>query len=125
MKWLLGAIAAVLLAGPASAYELVLTIPSGPGLTRLAQLCDWLRADPGINKPAMTNEECGMRLFLVGAFALNHEKLRIELRAQGKADLQAGDAAFRSDLPMPPNAPTPTPTATPTATSTAIPTPGP
>jgi hypothetical protein len=117
----------LLLAGPAGAYDLVLTIPSGPGLTRLVQLCDWLREDPEINKPAMTNEECGMRLFVRGAFDLNHEKLKVELRAQGKVDLQAGDDAFKADLPMPadgePPAPTATPTATPTSTPTATPTP--
>jgi hypothetical protein len=125
MKYLPGIIVALFLSAPASAYELVLTIPSGSGLTRLAQLCDWLREDPEINKPAMANEECGMRLFLDGAFALNHKKLKIELRKQGKASLRTGDAAFKADLPMPANGAPPTPTATPTVTPTASPTPTP
>jgi hypothetical protein len=104
-------------------YELKLLIPRGAGLARLGQLCDWLRADPKINKPAMTDEECGMRLLLRGGFELNHEKARQELRRQGGQMLRTNDDAFWADLPMPANRGTPTPTATPTGTPTATPTP--
>ena len=117
--------ALVLLAGSASAKEICFDIPSGPGLKRLGDLCDWRRADPKINKPDMTDEECGERFFNAGAFEAHHEKLKIELRAQGKAALAASDAAFRSDLPMPEDGAPPIPTATPTATPTAEPTPAP
>lgn len=124
MKWLLGIAAALLLAGPASAYELCLTIPTGDGLTRLGTLCDWLRADSTINKPAMTNKECGLRFFLKGAFSSNHKKKMGELRSGGKVLLQTEDDAFWADLPMPANnpPPTPVPTVTPTATPTTTPT---
>ncbi len=107
-------------AASAAAYKLEIIIAPGPGLTRLADLCTWVRADESY--PTMTDNECGERLFLRGAFELNHEKMLQELRADGRIALADEDAAFWADLPMPPPGPTATPTASPTVTPTVTPT---
>ena len=121
MKAILIFLSALFLAATASAYELKIIIPPGAGLTRLAQLCDWLKVDA--NNPAMTNDECAMRLLLRGAFVLNHEKKLQQLQREGRDALRAADDLFKADLPMPADRGTPTPTTTPTATPTPTPTP--
>jgi hypothetical protein len=117
----------LLLAGQATAqdedgYTLKIFIPTGPGLTRLSQLCDWLRADPQLRKPEMTNDECGERFFLRGAHGYNHDRKLAELRSQGNAILKLEDAQFWVDLPMPSPGPTPSPSPTPSPTPTPTPT---
>jgi len=117
-------ILSLLFATSASAYTLEIDIPAGPGLDRLVKLCDWMRADTDINKPSMSNKECGARLFLRGAFEFNHDMKIGELRAVAKAASRADDQAFRNDLPAPPTGlPTPSPSATPTVAPTPTPTP--
>ena len=124
MKAVITFLSALLLAGSASAYTLEIDIPAGPGLDRLIKLCDWLRADTDINKPGMTNKECGRRLFLRGAFEFNHDMKFGELRTAAKAAMVADDAAIRLDLPKPADGPpTSSPTVSPTVSPTATPTP--
>jgi len=110
------------IASNAQDYVLKISIPQGPGLTRLGQLCDWLREDPEISKPTMTNQECGERFFLRGAFEFNHQKKLRELKTEGRVALWDEDAAFWLDLPMPTDGGTPTPTVSPTTSPTATPT---
>lgn len=124
MKALLVFFPALLLACSASAdYTLEIVIESGPGLQRLAQLCGWVRDEA--TKPEMTNDECCERIFLRGAFELNHEKALQSLRAAGGVALAEEDAQFWADLPMPADGepPEPTPTSSPTSTPTATPKP--
>jgi len=122
MKRLLILVLILIIPSGAGAYQLCMDIPPGDGLRRLVRLCDWLREDPNINKPNMTNEECGMRLFLRGAFELNHERIVRQIRAAGRGEIQKEDDLFLADLPTPPDGVTPSPTASPTVSPTASPT---
>ncbi len=122
MKAKLIFLSVLLLAISASARKIEFDIPQGPGLTLLGKLCVWLRADPEIHKPNMTDNECAERFFKRGAFAMNHEKKLQELRAAGGALLDTEDAAFWAALPMPPPGPTASPTASPTVSPTVSPT---
>ena len=75
-----------------------------------------------MSKCHVTNNECGTRLFIQGAFTFNNLIKRQQLQAEANAILKADEEAFQSALPMPADAPQPTPTTAPTASPTSTPT---
>ena len=119
MRHLIIVITLIILAGAAYAIRLEIVIPPGPGLTRLAEICDDLR--DAWNKPGMTSNECGEIFLKMGARTFNKvNKRRISAITKINAD-HAEDAAFDVDLPLPSPLPTAVPTPTPTATPTPTP----